>query len=627
MSWTIDKVAIIDSFGKTLSVCQKGLILESDHSVYLPLYSGECNIPLDTDNSTVPSILTLERVAAEEKQQPGSIGPFTKEQNYETKDSEYSVESSLSTDRMAQRKSLGPFTKEQNVRVVEVETMPFTEDAEKQRNIANPWTVLDISSDGDSNSLENADSEHGRSFSGAKLIYHTSTAMQRPAETNVTTTTTSTTTTTTEFLPEIKEPVLRPSKKETGRSLKLPEITEPILRPRATRHNSRNEAMPQQYDNDEIQETSSTSTRSFTVQFLPERLANILAQAERYARQTLLPLISHYTPSFMTGMRSHEEPKYFPLLSDITQPKNTDASAEIDKTTDQNNNQLSRKDINQYKSDESFSFVEDGRRHEESKSKTQMENGENVSNEYSVSKAEAPPVIVEAVYPEKVADANFTDPSETRMTEIRRENDDWRPINESTILLKNPPSRRDSNVSRSLNWSIDYNRDWTFLTDANSKAEVKLDNDWIPITFKNDAEVSTTARGTTLSEEAAKETDTTDNSRKSAQDIIFSEVKEETTTANAYARKFIPLLDFEETGNLFSSTNSNDIPETTTSASHIQKIPRHEQAMMNSARMLTKSTMMFPYAYERKNDPRTRYIPLIPEEDMGKLYSSVERDR
>lgn len=612
-------MAIINSFGNTLSVCQKGLILESDRPVYLPLYPGECNIPLDSDNSTVSPISAFDRVETEEKQQqPGSIGPFTKEQNYETKDSGYSIETFL-MDRLAQRKNLGPFTKEQNLRVVD--TMTFTEDAEKRPNVANPWTVLDISSDGDSNSLENADSEHGRSFSGAKLIYHTS-AVQR-LEINITTSTTTTTTTTTELLPEIREPVLRPSKKETGRSLKLPEITEPILHPRASRHNTRNEGM-QQYDNhDEIQETSSTSTRSFTVQFLPERLANILAHAERYARQTLLPLISYYTPSFMTGMRSHEEPKYFPLFSDITQSKNDSSSAETDKMTDQNNNKLSRGDIKQYKSDESFGSVEDGRR-QESKSKTQMENGENVSNEYSVSKAEAP-VIVEAVYPEKVADANFTDPSEARMTEIHRENDDWRPIDES-VLSKNPPSRRDSNVSRSLNWSIDY-RDWTFSTGANSKAEVKLD-DWIPITLKSDAKVSTTARGMTLSE-AAKEIDTIDNSRKSTQDLpIISETKEETTTiTSTYERKFIPLFGFEETtDNLLSSTNSNDIPETTTIASHIQKIPRHEQTM-KTARMLMKSTMMFPYAYERKNDPRTRYIPLIPEEDMGKPYSSVEKDR
>lgn len=627
-------MAIIDSFGKTLSVCQKGLILESDHPVYLPLYPGECNIPLDIDNSTVSSAAAHEHISVEEKQQqqqqPGSIGPFTKEQNYETKDSGYSVEV-LSTDRIAQRKNLGPFTKEQNLRAVEVETMAFAENAEKRRNIPNPWTVLDISSDGDSNSLENADSEHGRSFSGANLVYHT---MQRAAETNVTTSTTTatsiTTVATTEFLPEIREPVLHPSKKEIGRSLKLPEITEPILRPRATRHNTRNEAVLQQYDNqrDEIQETSSTSTRSFTVQFLPERLASILAQAERYARQTLLPFISQYTPSFITGMRSHEEPKYFPLLGDVAQSRNTDASAEIDRTTDRqrNNDQFSRKDTTQRKSDDSFSLVEDGRRYKESKSRTQMENGENVSNE-NVSKAEAPPVIVEAVYPEKVADANFTDPSETRTTEIRREDGDWRPIDEST---KNVSSRRDSNVSRSLNWSINHSRDWTFSADANSKAKVKLD-DWIPITIKNDAEASTTARLhlTTLDEETArKKADGVDNSRKSAQDIISDDTKEETTAPSTYERKFIPLLDLEETtGDPFSSTNSYDIPEFTTAASHIQKIPRHEQATMKNVRMMMKSTMMFPYAYERRNDPRTRYIPLIPEEDMGKPYSLMERDR
>ncbi|XP_072757974.1 uncharacterized protein [Anoplolepis gracilipes] len=632
VSWTIDKVAIIDSFGKTISVCQKGLILESDHPIYLPLYPGECNIPLDTDNSTVPSVSELDRVIIEEKQQqqPGSIGPFTKEQNYETKDSGYSVEILPTDPRMAQRKSLGPFTKEQNLRVVEVETMAFAEDAEKRRNIANPWTVLDISSDGDSNTLENADSEHGRSFSGANLIYRTSTSMQRATETNDTISTTaptSTSTTTTEFLPEIREPVLRPNKKETGRSLKLPEITEPILHPRATRHNTRNEAVPQQYDSqrDEIQETSSTSTRSFTVQFLPERLANILAQAERYARETLLPLISQYTPSFMTGMRSHEEPKYFPLLGDTTQPKNSEeyASVEIDK-----NDQLPQRDSNQRKPDESFGLVEDGRHQEESKARMQIENGENVNNKYNVSKAEVPPVIVEAVYPEKVADANFTDPSETRTTEIRGEDGDWRPIGESAISSKNTPSRRDSNVSRSLDWSVGYSRDWTFAPDANSKAKVKLDDDWIPITFKNDAEMSTVARETTLNEETAKETDAiVDSSKKSAQDITPDETKEETTTAaSTYERKFIPLLDFEETNSgLFSSTKSNDNPESTTPVSHIQKIPR--QAMRKSARMITKSTMMFPYAYERTNDPRTRYIPLIPEEDMGKSYSLMERDR
>lgn len=30
-------------------------------------------------------------------------------------------------------------------------------------------------------------------------------------------------------------------------------------------------------------------------------------------------------------------------------------------------------------------------------------------------------------------------------------------------------------------------------------------------------------------------------------------------------------------------------------------------------------SIVFPYVYERKNDPRTRYIPLVPEEDLGSV--------
>ena len=72
-------------------------------------------------------------------------------------------------------------------------------------------------------------------------------------------------------------------------------------------------------------EESPSSTKSFTVQFLPERLAVILAQAERYARQTLLPLISQYTPSFVSAGRN-ERLKYFPPLGDIV----TETVKEID---------------------------------------------------------------------------------------------------------------------------------------------------------------------------------------------------------------------------------------------------------------------------------------------------------
>lgn len=607
MSWTIDKVAIIDSFGKILSVCKKGLILESGRSVYLPLYPGACNIPMDTDNSTATSAIPAhERVATEDRQ--GGIGPFTKEQNYETKEPGYSVEI-VPADRTSQRRGLGPFTKEQNRRVAEVDNTAtsYAEDAEKRRNVANPWIVLDISGDGDTNSLENGESEQGRSFSGAaNLIYRASTAPERVAETTVTTVVT---TTESSYLPEIREPVLRPSKKDAGRSLKLPEITEPILRPRATRHNTRNEVVPQQ-QRDEIQETSSTSTRAFTVQFLPERLAGILAQAERYARQTLLPFISQYTPSFIAGGR-HEEPKYFPLLSDIVRSRSADNSAETTiRTTSRpkNSDQILRVDIGQREKSSSQTFIIKDGRFEESTS--------NGKSEYTVSRAEASPVIVEAVYPEKLANVS----SNGLGTKTTSEDSNWQPIGESAAPSKNTPSRRDSNVSRSLDWSVDNSRDWTSpqTVNANVEIQVKPDDDWVPITVKSDA-VSTTVR--TLGEET--KVDVVDNLRKFAEDSVLDETKEEVTTIT-YERKFIPLVDLEATTD--SPPSSTDVPGSTTIASHIQKIPRYKTTV-KSARTILNTAMMFPYAYERKNDPRTRYIPLIPEEDMGKAYPMSEKDR
>lgn len=638
MSWTIDKVAIVDSFGKTMSVCKKGLTLESGRSVYLPLYPGECNIPLDVDNSTSSSSVPSQDHAVDEKkqlpkqqqqpqqQQPqqqqsqqqqqqhqsGGIGPFTKEHNYEMKDG-YFMEAPPA-DKNAQRRGLGPFTKEQNLHIPSDEDTSFSatstfEDATNRRGsvATNPWVVLDISNDGDSNSLENTEMERGRGFSGdTNLIYRTSTQV---AEHVVETTTGATTT---EYLPEIREPVLRPSKKESGRSLKLPEITEPILRPRSTRQNTRDEAVP-----DEIQETSSTSTRSFTVQFLPERLAEILAQAERYARQTLLPLISQYTPSFVTGLR-HEEPKYFPILSDILRSRSSSAEANKTATGRQRNGQVARTNISRRKSDESSSS-----------SNAQVDNGE---SDYTVSRAEMP-VVVEVVYPEKTAASDNLTTLETRSgsTETHREDSDWRPMSEPTTMSsEDVPSRRYLNASRALDWSVEYSQGWTSKMPDSQVQPAKTD-DWVPITVKSDV---TTARGEeTASEETPVSRETEVVETKSVEGEVHVEADERPTTyASTYDRKFIPLVDLEETSRPPpSSTDFNDIPEslssTTTVATHIQKIPRYKDARAKSGRTLVRSTMMFPYAYERRNDPRTRYIPLIPEEEMGKPYSLMEGDR
>lgn len=83
VSWTIDKAVVSDSFGKSLSVCKKGLVLESGRPVYLPLYPGDCNVPDDTaTNATSTAFI---EIPADER--TGGIGPFTRSQNYPKKDS------------------------------------------------------------------------------------------------------------------------------------------------------------------------------------------------------------------------------------------------------------------------------------------------------------------------------------------------------------------------------------------------------------------------------------------------------------------------------------------------------------------------------------------------------------
>lgn len=180
------------------------------------------------------------------------------------------------------------------------------------QSVSNLWTIAELTSDGGSNSVENNNigefAERGRGFSGTNTL---ALSLDRGNVLPLITVSP-------EIVPSSSESIiLRGTKKESGRSLKLTEMLEPVLR------GTRQDAPPKTEMEDrkhELMEESQSSNRGFTVQFLPERLAGILAQAERYARMTLLPLISQYTPSFIGGgggARS-DRPKYFPPLGRFT---------------------------------------------------------------------------------------------------------------------------------------------------------------------------------------------------------------------------------------------------------------------------------------------------------------------
>jgi hypothetical protein len=187
------------------------------------------------------------------------------------------------------------------------------------QSVSSSWSVLDLANDGDSNAVDDSTgelAERGRGFSGFTGL------SQRALSLGRATTVAGSVSPGRGEEPEsdqVQEPVLRlgskKDKKETGRALKLTEITEPVLRPRVgARRDARDQPLMEDRRHEAMDEAP--TSRGFTVQFLPERLAGILAQAERYARQTLLPLISQYTPSFIGGGRS-ERPKYFPPLGEF----------------------------------------------------------------------------------------------------------------------------------------------------------------------------------------------------------------------------------------------------------------------------------------------------------------------
>ncbi|XP_023951766.1 uncharacterized protein LOC112055790 [Bicyclus anynana] len=120
---------------------------------------------------------------------------------------------------------------------------------------------------------------------------------------------------------EIAEPVLRPRPRKAPRQRSdstdnVHEISEPLLRatqpPRTTTLPPSRK--PKNYDistpssKEAWNERAEKEQTSFAVQFLPARLASFITRAERYARDTLLPLVSAYAPR-LPIFGSREVPK------------------------------------------------------------------------------------------------------------------------------------------------------------------------------------------------------------------------------------------------------------------------------------------------------------------------------
>lgn len=124
---------------------------------------------------------------------------------------------------------------------------------------------------------------------------------------------------------------------ESSRSFQpeMSEVYEPILKERKTPkgrniqdfENKRRPNSNRPPVKDSSAEESSREKDVITVQLFPFRLGELLERAERYARETLLPLISEHTPRFFgfggPEKKDERKPRYIPLFEDPTNVTNS----------------------------------------------------------------------------------------------------------------------------------------------------------------------------------------------------------------------------------------------------------------------------------------------------------------
>lgn len=257
--WNINKIVLTDYYGTSYSMCRNYMLLESGNPITIKLQPDICQI---TDENDVT---------------------FTPFETGNPKNGDGSNTDDV--DKLREKKNV--LNLGTNYKITDNKTYTYS-------NKANlPWQpALE-----NGNSLERNSAESSRSLQS--------------------------------YAPgEIYEPILkdRPqAKAHTGRSFNIDgdkktnifaeeEIMEPILK--ATTARSRKmKQVP-------IESSTTRENSYFNVQLLPFRLGEIFQRAERYARETLLPLISEQAPRFFGFGVDREEPnqrrpKYIPKIGDI----------------------------------------------------------------------------------------------------------------------------------------------------------------------------------------------------------------------------------------------------------------------------------------------------------------------
>lgn len=268
--WTISKIVLTDSFGQSYSMCRNYMLLESGNAVYIKLQPGVCEISHENDITFSP----IEGDAATKRidANAGTTTGYTDDNDGDD------------VDKLREKKNV--INLGTNYKITSNKTYAYSN---KATNL--PWQpVLE-----NGNSLERNSAESSRGFQS--------------------------------YMPgEIFEPILKERQKpnpNVGRSFSVEErpnvfneqeIMEPILKA-TTPRSRKTKNMP-------IESAATRENSYFNVQLLPFRLGELFERAEKYARETLLPLISEQAPRFFGFGAERDEPnerkpKYIPKIGEL----------------------------------------------------------------------------------------------------------------------------------------------------------------------------------------------------------------------------------------------------------------------------------------------------------------------
>lgn len=289
--WDIDKVVLTDSFGRSHSLCRPSTKLSSGSPVRMRLQAGNCEL----DNQ--------EDYGAYTTQSPASQSAVSTDAPSATAGDSSVQESGLSSvvdgvESAKQRKDI--FNLGTSFKLAENQTYPLDQAEEL------PWQPILVGNSLDKDGNEAEAAESSRSLSDAlpgqpatneifepvlkerrlKLNRGRNLQQQQQQEQQDTTKT-----------EEIVEPVLKATtpRAKHGKDLQLPELVEPSV----ANKTSPTPAAPVAAESPKMMaQLSSGQDEPQMVQLLPFRLGELLQRAERYARETLLPLISVQAPRF-----------------------------------------------------------------------------------------------------------------------------------------------------------------------------------------------------------------------------------------------------------------------------------------------------------------------------------------